>query len=333
MMIPVPQPVLESLARSFGTFAADLSHFGGGREESDGVIYVYPYHGSRRLLKIMALAADDQRGGRYRLEERLRFMRFLGENGAPIAFPRLSPRGNLYETFLFESYLWVGYGMEIVPGESVAAHAWNPGFFRNWGQTIGMLHRLARQYPSWESSVDPETGKEILTWYEEWDVFYHWCQDEDVKQKWVEIRQQLEALPKTRDVYGFIHNDPHIWNLLVDGDHITLLDFDVANHHWFINDMAIACQSVLYALSGGLGGTVHGRNKLHGFLSFFLEGYEREHHLSSEWLNRLDLFIAYRRVLLFTVMYGWIQSQPEAHTTWKQMILDQPEVAGTLRPT
>jgi hypothetical protein len=32
--------------------------------------------------------------------------------------------------------------------------------------------------------------------------------------------------------------------------------------------------------------------------------------------------------LLFTVMHGWIQSQPELHTSWKQMILSQPEVIG-----
>ena len=41
-MIPVPQTVLESLARSFGTTAAELSHFGGGREDSDGIVYAYP---------------------------------------------------------------------------------------------------------------------------------------------------------------------------------------------------------------------------------------------------------------------------------------------------
>jgi hypothetical protein len=36
-------------------------------------------------------ASPEQRSGLFRLEERLRFMSFLGENGAPIAFPRLSP--------------------------------------------------------------------------------------------------------------------------------------------------------------------------------------------------------------------------------------------------
>jgi Ser/Thr protein kinase RdoA (MazF antagonist) len=73
---------------------------------------------------------------------------------------------------------------------------------------------------------------------------------------------------------------------------------------------------------------VSDRAKLLGFLDCFMEGYEREHHLAPEWLDRLDLFIAYRRILLFIVMHGWISSQPEMHASWKRMILEEPEVAG-----
>ena len=74
------------------------------------------------------------------------------------------------------------------------------------------------------------------------------------------------------------------------------------------------------------------RAKLLGFLDCFMDGYEREHHLAPEWLDRLDLFIAYRRILLFTAMIGWIQSKPEVHASWKAMILDQPEVVGVRFP-
>jgi hypothetical protein len=84
-VIPVPQSVLESLAGAFGTTGARLSHFAGGRQDNDGVIYAYPYENKQRLLKIMAIPAQEQRTGLFRLEERLRFMHFLGKNGAPIA--------------------------------------------------------------------------------------------------------------------------------------------------------------------------------------------------------------------------------------------------------
>jgi Ser/Thr protein kinase RdoA (MazF antagonist) len=276
----------------------------------------------------MPIALDNRRSGLLCLEERLKFMRFLGENKAPIVFPQFSPQGSLYETTLFEPHLWVGYSMEIAPGRNKNEKAWDPVFFRIWGQTIGMLHRLAQQYPEWEASVDPDSGEEFLTWHEEWDVFHNWCQDDEVKLKWVEIKSQLEALPITRDSFGFIHNDPHIWNLLVDGTRVTLLDFDVANHHWFVNDIAIACQNILIYLTGGMNSPVYNHGKLLEFLSAFMEGYRRENTLSSEWLQRLDLFIAYRRVLLFIVMNDWIRSQSKLHTSWKQMILTQPEVVG-----
>ena len=49
-MIPVPEPVLNDLARSFGTTASNLTHFAGGREDSDGTLFAYPYQDRHRLL-------------------------------------------------------------------------------------------------------------------------------------------------------------------------------------------------------------------------------------------------------------------------------------------
>ena len=69
-----------------------------------------------------------------------------------------------------------------------------------------------------------------------------------------------------------------------------------------------------------------GRTATAQFVS--MEGYEREHHLSEEWLGRLDRFIAYRRILIYTVMYGGIRSRPDEQASWKRMILTQPEVVG-----
>jgi len=330
-MIPVPQPALKALAHSFDTTTTDLTHFAGGREDSDGVIYAYPHQGGRRLLKIMTIQEAEIQRGLQRLGERLRFMRYLGENGAQIAYPLISPQGSLYETHLHGGYLWFAYNMEIYPGHTRRAADWDPNFFRLWGQIIGQLHCLAKDYPDWQACIDPQTGEEFLTWRQEWEGFYSWCQDEDVKQRWISIKERLEALPISPETFGFVHNDPHLFNLLVDGDRITLLDFDVANHHWFCNDIAIACQHVLIFLTGGLSKPLHNRRKLHAFLAYFLEGYRREHQLPPEWLNHLDLFIAYRRILLFTVMQGWLQTQSEKRAAWKQMILTEPKIVGAVK--
>ena len=128
--------------------------------------------------------------------------------------------------------------------------------------------------------------------------------------------------------HAAVHSD--LLEPVVDIGHwrITLLDFDVAKHHWFINDIAIACQNILIFLSGGMNGPVHNSTKLSEFLQAFMDGYSRENQLAPEWLDRLDLFITYRRILLFTVMNDWIRSQPKLHASWKGMILSEPGVAG-----
>ncbi|MGC9469571.1 MAG: phosphotransferase enzyme family protein, partial [Anaerolineae bacterium] len=296
--------------------------------ESDGVIYAYPHGDRRRLLKIMAIPADNERRGLLNLDERLKFMSYLGKNGAHVAFPRPSPQDDLYEITRAEGHVWVAYVMDLAPGRTPAQDLWDENFFRNWGRTIGQLHHLARAYPSWRSSTDPETGEPFLTWEEEWISFYDWCQDEEVRAAWVALKGQLDALPVTRDAFGFIHNDPHIWNLHVDGDRITVLDFDVANHHWFMTDIGIAMQSVLIFLTGGFHGPVRDRGRLMAFLDCFTEGYAGENSLSAAWWNRLDLFIAYRRILLYIVMGDWRRSQPDLDAAWKAMILSSPEVVG-----
>ncbi len=61
-------------------------------------------------------------------------------------------------------------------------------------------------------------------------------------------------------------------------------------------------------------------------MKHFMEGYRSEYDMSSKWLDCLDLFFVYRRILLFTPMYGWIQSKPEMHASWKKMILEDPVV-------
>lgn len=327
-MITVPASILAALAQHYQTSALELTHFGGGREDSDGVVYTYPFQTGRRLLKIMPVPIADQQRGRFCLDERLRFAAYLGEHGAPVVYPVVSPQGSLYETHLSDDYLWVAYSMDIAPGKALPWNTWDEAFFRRWGAALGRMHRLAQAYPVWESSPDPATGKVHLTWKEEWDSFYNWCPDPDVKAQWAAIGAQLEELPRARATYGFVHNDPHIANLLDDGAQVTMIDFDVANHHWFASDIAIACQSILFSRTGGIDRPCKDQPGLHTFLHTFMSGYETENSLPTGWLERLDLFIAYRRILLFIVMHGWISSQPDMHTSWKRMILEAPEVAG-----
>ena len=42
--------------------------------------------------------------------------------------------------------------------------------------------------------------------------------------------------------------------------------------------------------------------------------------------GQLDLFVNYRRALLYTVMQGWISRNEETSARWKDMIRTEPRI-------
>jgi Ser/Thr protein kinase RdoA (MazF antagonist) len=318
-MIPVPIPVLNQITADLGIDPAALIPLGGGREDSDGITYSYPSPSGERVLKILAIP-DSAAGGLSRLNERLKFAHFLAQNGVEIVYPLDLAGGGLVTTHRVEEQCFAAYIMEKGSGSHPGPDAWTAEFTRQWGRTVGRLHRVTQQYPTWQHSLDPQ-GQPFLGWQEEWQGFYNGCTDPEVKQAWISMRQQLERLPVDRGCFGFIHNDPHIQNILFDGQRIILLDFDVANYHWFACDIAIACQALLFARTGGMERPLSDPAPLLAFLRDFRAGYEQENDLEPSWWEHIDLFIQYRRILLFTVMQGWLDTVPETRASWKDMIL------------
>jgi Ser/Thr protein kinase RdoA (MazF antagonist) len=222
--------VLSALSARFQVQPGDLTYLGGGRIDSDGIVYTFTKDQQRFVLKILAFRRDDP-NALVRLEERLKFVHFLGEQGAPIVNPLPLPEGNLYVTQVGGEHLFVAYTYNKIEGASAGRMVWFDPIVRPWGIAVGALHRLTQSYPTWQSSPVGNSGRSVLGWQEEWQGFDEACQDSEVRKCWESIRDRLEALPVQRDSFGFIHNDPHAGNLLITQNHIVLLDFDVANYH------------------------------------------------------------------------------------------------------
>jgi Ser/Thr protein kinase RdoA (MazF antagonist) len=325
-MISVPDPVLKALTAHFQIQPGALSPLGGGRGDSDGITYAYPFEDVQRVLKILAIPASEQ-DGLPRLQERLRFVRFLGEHGVDIVYPLASPDGNLYEVCSTPEHLFVAYVMAKRGGHLPGPGEWDHHFIQKWGRVIGKMHRITQLYPTWRhSDIIGSSGHPILGWESEWQSFFDWCQDPEVRDRWLSIRARLEKLPVARDGFGFIHNDPHNQNILTDDENLVLLDFDVANYHWFMTDISIALQGLLFTKAGGFERPVSDPGAVRGFLDAFMLGYETENHLDPAWLDRIDLFVSYRRILLFIAMQGWLATTPEVRASWKNLILHEPPI-------
>ena len=100
------------------------------------------------------------------------------------------------------------------------------------------------------------------------------------------------------------------------------------NCHFFACDIAIAIQSVLFTKSGGMDRPLHDLSALRFFVTHLLKGYRRECELPEESLHAIELFIAYRRALLFTVMQDWLKTQPKAFESWRRLVIEQPKIMG-----
>ena len=324
-MIPVPPAVLEQFTCLLHIDPSALTYLGGGGESSDGIAYTFNSGEGARVLKILPFKLDDPLA-LATFRARVRFLHFCGEHGADVVYPLVWPDGALMAAVPTDENLFAAYLMEKAEGTHPEHPEADDTLIYRWGQMIGKMHAITQTYPDWEYSRDESTGARVLGWEQEVDSFTEWAQEEEIKAAWMKMRQTLAGLRRDRSCFGFIHNDPHQQNILVTPQRMVLLDFDVANYHWFMVDISITLQGLLFSQTGGVERPCTGAEPLHRFLKVFMQGYETENHLDPFWLEQIDVFIAYRRLLLYTVMQGWLATEPEKKAEWKRMILENPRV-------
>lgn len=324
-MKETPAAILEELARSYGTDASKLAYFQGGHPWSDGVLYDYTQGSVPYILKVMEMPAADAEERLTTMKGRLEFVRSLGERGIPIVYPEPSVRGLLYAEAKGEEHAYVGYTYRKREGELLfkRPQAEHEALFVRWGRTMGEMHEAAASYPVWQRlSADPE-GR-LLGWEAEWRFFDGLFKDEGVRETWRKLKLRLDALPQERDSFGFTHNDLHIENLLAHEGELTVLDFDVASTHWFACDVAVALYSILiYAAHGKMEHPPVDPARLKELAAAFMQGYESVRRLDDYWRGQLNLFLEYRRMLLFAVVSPELQRHNPAHyEVWRSRIVE-----------
>lgn len=317
-MEQVTAKALETLCRMMGIDREKLEFLGGGRGDSDGIVYTYPASGEKMVLKVLGFP-DSQADRLSALETRVRFAYHLGQSGIDIAHPVRNADGSLYETCVDGENRYVAYAMAYRAGHNPENSELTDDFAREWGRLTGKAHRATKAFSEGADNA-------ALNYEQELAFFTGWCQDADGKRAWGEMGAFLAELPRGADEYGFIHNDNHQRNILSDAGRITLIDFDCALRQFFIQDITTPAQGLMFEETGGMFAPVHHAERLTRFLGSFLEGYEQENHLSSFWVERAGMFLNYRRLLLFTCMQDWLNTEPELKAGFLRNILNPPEI-------
>ena len=320
-------------ASLFGA-TGDPVYIAGGHEWSDGTVYQACHPDGEIMLKLIPDASEDNVNA---LKERLEYFDYLGAHGLQVARPIHSVNGAVIETLGDHEEPCIVRAWHKLPGEHIAdQHPRDLSeFYQAWGEMIGRMHRLAQEHHQWQfSNCTDADGIPLLSWRREWELFYHWLQESAVRQAWEGIRDELDRLPVSRDNLGFIHNDPHPGNILVNAEGLALLDPEVANYHWFMIDLGICLNSE----HSRIGHHSKHREALSElpvlFLRPFMQGYHSQNRLPADEYHRIRLFLRYRRFLMYAVFYEQIKRHdPEYLTGFTQELIDGTNPAADLMET
>jgi Ser/Thr protein kinase RdoA (MazF antagonist) len=109
------------------------------------------------------------------------------------------------------------------------------------------------------------------------------------------IRGAMDRYGRDPATFGMIHADLHPGNLLVDGDRLTVIDFDDCAFGWHLYDIAVAL--------------VHQQRSPHfeARRDAFVRGYRTVRPLGDDALALLPMFLLVRGL----AQTGWLHQRPE----------------------
>ena len=112
------------------------------------------------------------------------------------------------------------------------------------------------------------------------------------------VMQQLGEGP---DVFGLIHADAHLDNVLFDRQHARLIDFDDCGFGYRVYDAAVALWELRH------------RDDFPAFREAFVHGYTEHRAMRSDQLEHLDVFIAAHEVAFGLWFAGMAETRPSFH--------------------
>lgn len=119
------------------------------------------------------------------------------------------------------------------------------------------------------------------------------------------VRAALDRLGRDRQTFSVIHADLHAGNVLVDGDRLTVIDFDDSGFGWHHYDAAVAMFHF------------QARDGFEAIQRGFVRGYRAKRYISDAALASDDALALIPMFLMIRGMavIGWISQRPELDTS------------------
>jgi len=100
------------------------------------------------------------------------------------------------------------------------------------------------------------------------------------------VMERLRGFGAGAQRFGLVHADLRLANLLVEGERITVIDFEDCGLSWYLYDLACALTFN------------EGRSDVGELIALWVDGYRRIEQLSAEDEGEIDTFLMLRRLML-----------------------------------
>jgi Ser/Thr protein kinase RdoA (MazF antagonist) len=193
---------------------------------------------------------------------------------------------------------------KFIPGREPDQSTGLRGWFRELGIITAKLHSHA-------SSWKPPRGFQRKTWNFDTIIGANalrgdWRKAPGLTPEGRQVLEETASLLRERlsqygegpENFGLIHADLRLANLLVDGERISVIDFDDCGFGWYLYDFAASISFREH------------EPDVPDLLDAWIEGYSTVAELSDNQIAMMPVFIMLRRMLLT----AWIASNPDAPT-------------------
>jgi Ser/Thr protein kinase RdoA (MazF antagonist) len=227
------------------------------------------------------------------IQAELEYLHHLSAAGIPVAKPIQSLSGNYLESVRTSHGVFHAVVFEALAGQQFEITELTPEMFVRWGKALGELHQASQSYsgsgrPAWQDHL-AIVSESLPT-------------EEKAARKTLDILlSQVSELAIHEHNFGLIHFDFELDNVIWNGNHLGLIDFDDSAWYWFVADIAFALRDLFDDRAAQLD------LNSEAFLSF-IKGYRIAKDIAQEELQFIPLFLRMHQLITFAKLLRTLEA-------------------------
>lgn len=288
----VPTHVLRQASKRYDVTARGLKLL--SRSESGNTVYQYQAGNKEFVLKLIPYFNKDKAVIKGSLESELDLINYLADNGVKTPRAVISKGGNYVELIDLDANMFFSaISLEKANGRQLTQSDFRAELFTEIGRVTGRIHSLTKKYkPAGNLLKRPE-------WYEDEyldiDGLIPATDRQLVETSW-ELVNDLKNLPRDPDSYGLVHGDLQDHNLYLNGNSLTVLDFENCLYGWYMLDFVASLEAVI----GGMPFSEEMEKATIYFSENYWKGYKQENHIDLPYFQKIPDFFRLWELLLYS---------------------------------